>query len=151
MLACPESLRPKPNTVNALWRRSSTGWLCALWSNAPGCGCNNTKVKILLSLQASHLRDVGLATNIGCSMAAELVKVKAGSSSSKLAGAAAALLPSRNIDSCARRTSDDSVSIASREVYGMTKMSVPIHHGLQHSLHSQQSHSNSFFQISTHS
>lgn len=103
-----------------------------LWSNALNCGCN-TGVKIVLSLWALHLRHVGLATNIGCFMAAELVKMKFGSSSSKLAGAATALLPSRNVDSYARRTSNCSVSVTSREVHRTTKLSVPVHHGLQHS------------------
>lgn len=65
--------------------------------------CNNTGVNILLSLQALCSGVVGLAANTGCSMAAELVKGKFGSSSSKLEGVAAALLPSRDIDSCARR------------------------------------------------
>lgn len=44
-------------------------------------------------------------------MAAELVKGKFGSSSSKLEGVAAALLPSRDIDSCARRKSDCSFNL----------------------------------------
>lgn len=66
-------------------------------------GCNNTGVNILLSLQALCSRVVGLAANTGCCMAAEPMKGKFGSSSSKMAGAGAALLPSRDVDSCARR------------------------------------------------
>lgn len=42
-------------------------------------------------------------------MAAELLKKRVGLFLSKLAGAAAAFLPIRTIDSCARRTNDCSV------------------------------------------
>lgn len=85
----------------------------------------------MLSLWAPPSKDVGLAVSVGCSMAAELVKV--GSSLLKLVGAAAVLLPSRIIDSCARRTSDCSVSFTPREVHGMTELIVSVHCGLQHS------------------
>lgn len=85
----------------------------------------------MLSLQASPSKDTGLAASVGRSMPAELVKV--GLSLSKLVGAAAALLPSRIVDSCARRTSDSSLSLTTREVHGMTELSVSGHRRLQHS------------------
>lgn len=59
-------------------------------------GCYKTEVNIFLHTLCSKV--VGLAANTGRSMEAELVKGKFGSSSSKLSGAVAALLPNSSID-----------------------------------------------------
>lgn len=67
-------------------------------------GCSNAGVNTLLSLQTLCSRVMSIAANTDCSMADEMVKGKFGSSSSKLAGVAAALLPSRSIDLCQEKS-----------------------------------------------